>query len=48
MLNYSLCVLVALDKRLDKRVDEMLSLGLIEELQEFHKRFNEKKIQDNR
>ncbi|XP_062846804.1 tRNA dimethylallyltransferase isoform X2 [Trichomycterus rosablanca] len=37
----------ALDERLDKRVDEMLSLGLIEELQDFHKRFNEKMIQDN-
>ncbi|XP_026785264.3 tRNA dimethylallyltransferase [Pangasianodon hypophthalmus] len=37
----------ALDKRLDKRVDEMLSLGLIKELKDFHQRFNEKKIQDN-
>ncbi|XP_066530886.1 tRNA dimethylallyltransferase [Hoplias malabaricus] len=35
-----------LDKRLDKRVDEMLSLGLIEELKDFHLRFNEKKIQE--
>ncbi|XP_060798817.1 tRNA dimethylallyltransferase isoform X2 [Neoarius graeffei] len=37
----------ALDERLDKRVDEMLSLGLIKELKDFHQRFNEKKIQDN-
>ncbi|KAI4886891.1 hypothetical protein NFI96_000149 [Prochilodus magdalenae] len=37
----------ALDKRLDKRVDEMLSAGLIEELKDFHQRFNEKKIQEN-
>ncbi|GAA6101145.1 tRNA dimethylallyltransferase isoform X1, partial [Tachysurus ichikawai] len=37
----------ALDMRLDKRVDEMLSLGLIKELKDFHQRFNEKKIQDN-
>ncbi|XP_057210408.1 tRNA dimethylallyltransferase [Triplophysa rosa] len=37
----------ALDERLDKRVDEMLSLGLIDELRDFHQRFNEKKIQDN-
>ncbi|KAI5091789.1 tRNA dimethylallyltransferase, mitochondrial [Silurus meridionalis] len=36
-----------LDKRLDKRVDDMLSLGLIKELNDFHQRFNEKKIQDN-
>lgn len=40
--------LVALDKRLNKRVDEMLSLGLIKELKDFHQRFNEKKIQDSR
>ncbi|XP_007249338.1 tRNA dimethylallyltransferase [Astyanax mexicanus] len=37
----------ALDKRLDERVDEMLSSGLIEELKDFHQRFNEKKIQEN-
>ncbi|XP_053468459.1 tRNA dimethylallyltransferase [Ictalurus furcatus] len=37
----------ALDERLDKRVDDMLSLGLIKELKDFHQRFNEKKIQDN-
>ncbi|TSK31417.1 tRNA dimethylallyltransferase, mitochondrial [Bagarius yarrelli] len=37
----------ALDERLDKRVDEMLSLGLVKELKDFHQRFNEKKIQDN-
>lgn len=36
------------DKRLDKRVDEMLSSGLIEELKDFHHRFNEKKIQESR
>lgn len=40
--------LVVLDKRLDKRVDQMLSLGLIKELKDFHQRFNEKKVQDNR
>lgn len=44
----NLLPLVALDMRLDKRVDEMLSLGLIKELKDFHQRFNEKKIQDNR
>ncbi|KAG7317105.1 hypothetical protein KOW79_019403 [Hemibagrus wyckioides] len=36
-----------LDKRLDKRVDQMLSLGLIKELKDFHQRFNEKKVLDN-
>ncbi|KAJ8387504.1 hypothetical protein AAFF_G00156050 [Aldrovandia affinis] len=37
----------ALDERLDKRVDEMLSTGLIDELKEFHRRYNEQKIQEN-
>ncbi|XP_055075951.1 tRNA dimethylallyltransferase [Misgurnus anguillicaudatus] len=37
----------ALDERLDKRVDEMLSLGLIDELKDFHQRFNEKKIKES-
>ncbi|KAM9838181.1 tRNA dimethylallyltransferase [Aulostomus maculatus] len=36
----------ALDKRLDARVDEMLSLGLIEELRDFHTRFNQQKVKD--
>ncbi|XP_026204595.1 tRNA dimethylallyltransferase [Anabas testudineus] len=38
----------ALDKRLDARVDEMLSAGLIEELGDFHVRYNQQKVQDNR
>lgn len=37
----------ALDERLDKRVDEMLSLGLIDELKDFHQRFNDKKIKES-
>ncbi|XP_073678197.1 tRNA dimethylallyltransferase isoform X1 [Garra rufa] len=37
----------ALDERLDKRVDQMLSLGLIDELKEFHQRFNDKMIKEN-
>ncbi|XP_059205947.1 tRNA dimethylallyltransferase [Centropristis striata] len=37
----------ALDKRLDARVDEMLSAGLIEELRDFHVRYNRQKVQDN-
>ncbi|XP_077937070.1 tRNA dimethylallyltransferase isoform X4 [Gasterosteus aculeatus] len=37
----------ALDKRLDARVDEMLSAGLVEELRDFHVRFNLQRVQDN-
>lgn len=37
----------ALDKRLDGRVDEMLSAGLIEELRDFHIRYNQQKVQDD-
>uniref|UniRef100_A0A1A7WDG2 tRNA dimethylallyltransferase n=2 Tax=Iconisemion striatum TaxID=60296 RepID=A0A1A7WDG2_9TELE len=36
----------ALDKQLDGRVDEMLSAGLIEELRDFHIRYNQQKVQD--
>ncbi|KAL0961814.1 hypothetical protein UPYG_G00332050 [Umbra pygmaea] len=36
-----------LDERLDHRVDEMLSLGLLDELREFHWRFNQRRIQEN-
>lgn len=36
-----------LDERLDKRVDQMLSLGLIDELKDFHLRFNEKMIKES-
>lgn len=38
----------ALDARLDARVDDMLSAGLIEELQDFHVRFNRQKVQTDR
>ncbi|XP_039595271.1 tRNA dimethylallyltransferase [Polypterus senegalus] len=41
------CDLKVLDQRLDKRVDEMLSAGLIEELKDFHRLYNEKKIKEN-
>ncbi|XP_078124253.1 tRNA dimethylallyltransferase isoform X3 [Sander vitreus] len=37
----------ALDKRLDARVDEMLSAGLIEELRDFHVCYNQQKVQDD-
>ncbi|XP_029299368.1 tRNA dimethylallyltransferase isoform X2 [Cottoperca gobio] len=36
-----------LNKRLDARVDEMLSAGLIEELRDFHVRYNQQKVQDD-
>ncbi|CAI5690171.1 unnamed protein product [Oreochromis niloticus] len=37
----------ALDKQLDARVDDMLSAGVIQELRDFHIRYNRQKIQDN-
>lgn len=37
-----------LDERLDKRVDDMLAAGLLEELRDFHRRYNLKKVSDNR
>ncbi|XP_023138785.2 tRNA dimethylallyltransferase isoform X2 [Amphiprion ocellaris] len=37
----------ALDKRLDDRVDEMLSAGLIEELRDFHIRYNQQKVKED-
>ncbi|XP_008330300.1 tRNA dimethylallyltransferase isoform X3 [Cynoglossus semilaevis] len=36
-----------LDERLDARVDEMLSAGLIEELRDFHVRYNRQRVQDD-
>ncbi|OBS80852.1 hypothetical protein A6R68_20932, partial [Neotoma lepida] len=36
-----------LDERLDKRVDDMLAAGLLEELRDFHRRYNLKKISEN-
>ncbi|XP_077362635.1 tRNA dimethylallyltransferase [Festucalex cinctus] len=36
-----------LDKRLDARVDEMLSGGLIDELGDFHVRFNRRNVQND-
>ncbi|XP_063042056.1 tRNA dimethylallyltransferase [Engraulis encrasicolus] len=37
----------ALDERLDQRVDEMLSKGLIAELQNFHLLYNQQSVQEN-
>ncbi|KAK2491082.1 hypothetical protein MC885_006555 [Smutsia gigantea] len=36
-----------LDERLDKRVDDMLAAGLLDELRDFHRRYNEKKVVEN-
>ncbi|XP_037683525.1 tRNA dimethylallyltransferase isoform X2 [Choloepus didactylus] len=35
------------DERLDKRVDDMLASGLLEELRDFHRRYNQKKVAEN-
>ncbi|XP_055466875.1 tRNA dimethylallyltransferase isoform X2 [Psammomys obesus] len=36
-----------LDERLDKRVDDMLAAGLLEELRDFHRRYNLKNSSEN-
>uniref|UniRef100_A0A671E569 tRNA dimethylallyltransferase n=1 Tax=Rhinolophus ferrumequinum TaxID=59479 RepID=A0A671E569_RHIFE len=36
-----------LDERLDKRVDDMLAAGLLDELRDFHRRYNQKKVTEN-
>ncbi|XP_057268563.1 tRNA dimethylallyltransferase [Pezoporus wallicus] len=38
----------ALDQRLEKRVDDMLAAGLLEELRDFHRRYNQQKVAENR
>ncbi|XP_064327216.1 tRNA dimethylallyltransferase isoform X2 [Phalacrocorax carbo] len=37
-----------LDQRLEKRVDDMLAAGLLEELRDFHRRYNQEKVAENR
>uniref|UniRef100_A0A8C3SS63 tRNA dimethylallyltransferase n=1 Tax=Chelydra serpentina TaxID=8475 RepID=A0A8C3SS63_CHESE len=37
----------ALDERLDKRVDDMMAAGLLEELRDFHRRYNQEKVAEN-
>ncbi|XP_077693857.1 tRNA dimethylallyltransferase isoform X3 [Eretmochelys imbricata] len=37
----------ALDERLDKRVDDMVAAGLLEELRDFHRRYNQEKVAEN-
>lgn len=36
-----------LDERLDSRVDNMLQAGLVQELLDFHRRYNEQRIKSN-
>ncbi|NWZ28525.1 MOD5 dimethylallyltransferase, partial [Asarcornis scutulata] len=38
----------ALDRRLEQRVDDMLAAGLLEELRDFHRRYNQQKVAENR
>lgn len=40
------CDQQVLDKRLDDRVDDMLRAGLVDELQQFHVRYNEQRLKD--
>uniref|UniRef100_A0A673TV71 tRNA dimethylallyltransferase n=1 Tax=Suricata suricatta TaxID=37032 RepID=A0A673TV71_SURSU len=35
------------DERLEKRVDDMLAAGLLDELRDFHRRYNQKKVAEN-
>lgn len=35
-----------LDKRLDDRVDDMMSRGLLKEMQDFHKDYNQRRVQE--
>uniref|UniRef100_A0A8C6ITE5 tRNA dimethylallyltransferase n=1 Tax=Melopsittacus undulatus TaxID=13146 RepID=A0A8C6ITE5_MELUD len=37
-----------LDQRLEKRVDDMLAAGLLQELRDFHRRYNQHKVAENR
>ena len=40
------CIFVVLDRRIDDRVDEMLQAGLVEELLQFHRQYNEQQLRD--
>lgn len=42
------CEKEVLDKRLDNRVDQMLELGLLKELKQFHKDYNDRRLRENR
>ncbi|KAH3867385.1 hypothetical protein DPMN_030511 [Dreissena polymorpha] len=45
MLQVSVSVL---DRRLDARVDKMLEQGLVNELLDFHRQYNEERLKNNR
>ncbi|XP_061870331.1 tRNA dimethylallyltransferase isoform X2 [Colius striatus] len=38
----------ALDRRLEQRVDAMVAAGLLEELRDFHRRYNQQRVAENR
>ena len=35
-----------LDERIDARVDEMVQAGLVEEMLDFHRQYNEQQLRD--
>jgi len=37
---------VVLDERIDARVDEMVQAGLVEEMLDFHRQYNEQQLRD--
>lgn len=47
LIFWMICEQVTLDQRLDARVDQMIEQGLVSELLDFHKRYNEKRIENN-
>ena len=40
------CSVVVLDARIDARVDEMVQAGLVEEMLDFHRQYNEQQLHD--
>ena len=48
MYNLTFVVLSVLDERTDRRVDEMIDRGLVEELSEFHQCYNQQRLGDDR
>jgi len=46
--NLTFVVLSVLDERTDRRVDEMIERGLVDELSEFHHCYNQQRLGDDR
>ncbi|KAK5640439.1 hypothetical protein RI129_011250 [Pyrocoelia pectoralis] len=46
LIFWMICEQVTLDHRLDTRVDQMIEQGLVNELLDFHKRYNEKRMEN--